>query len=291
MSAPEVGLSPGAKDRPPDVSWRAAVDSSCQYPVILFFASSVVWLLVGSALALVASVKMHSPGFLPDWEWLTFGRVRPAHLNTVIYGWGSMAGVGTLLWLEARLCRVRLPLQLLLVVGCVLWNVGVTGGTIGILAGDGTSVEWLEFPYPWSFLFAAVFAVVMAASMMMFSGRRVGHIYVSQWYLFGAVLWFPFLYVLANALIHGGLATGVVQASANWWFAHNVLGLWFTPVGLAAVYYLLPKVLGRPIHSYYLSILGFWTLALFYCLLQSAPLWQRVALGSAQSRAPRMSAR
>jgi len=56
----------------------------------------------------------------------------------------------------------------------------------------------------------------------------------------------------------------VVQAATNWWFAHNVLGLWFTPIGLAAVYYLLPKVLGRPIHSYYLSILGFWTLALFY---------------------------
>jgi cytochrome c oxidase cbb3-type subunit 1 len=104
----------------------------------------------------------------------------------------------------------------------------------------------------------------MAASLMMFSGRRVSHVYVSQWYLFGSVLWFPFLYVLANALIHGGLAAGVVQASANWWFAHNVLGLWFTPIGLAAVYYLLPKVLGRPIHSYYLSILGFWTLALFY---------------------------
>jgi cytochrome c oxidase cbb3-type subunit 1 len=244
--------------------WRAAVDESCRVPVILFLASSIVWLLVGSALAVVASLKMHLPDFLDGSEWLTFGRVRPAHLNTVIYGWGSMAGVGVLLWLEARLCRVRLPLQLPLVVGCVLWNLGVAGGTFGILLGRGTSVEWLEFPYPWSFLFAGVFAVVMASSLIMFSGRRVDHIYVSQWYLFGAVLWFPFLYVLANALIHGGLATGVVQAATNWWFAHNVLGLWFTPIGLAAVYYLLPKVIGRPIHSYYLSILGFWTLALFY---------------------------
>ncbi len=248
----------------PDVGWRGAVDASCRGPVLLFFASAVLWLLVGTALALLASVKMHSPGVLADWGWLTFGRVRPAHLSTVIYGWGSMAGVGVLLWLEARLCRVALPLQLLLVVGCVLWNVGVAGGTLSILSGAGTSVEWLEFPREWSFLFAGVFAVIMAASLMMFSGRRVGHIYVSQWYLFGAVLWFPFLYVLGNAIIHGRLGEGVVQAAANWWFAHNVLGLWFTPIGLAAVYYLLPKVLGRPIHSYYLSILGFWTLALFY---------------------------
>lgn len=246
------------------VAWRGAVDASCRAPVSLFLLSSVFWLVAGTLLALVASLKMHTPGFLDDAAWLTFGRVRPAHLATVIYGWGSMAGIGVLLWLEARLCRVKLPLALPLVVSCALWNVGVAGGTIAILAGYGTSVEWIEFPLLWSLLFAVAFVVVMAASLLMFSGRRVSHVYVSQWYLFGAVLWFPFLYVIANAFIHGGLATGVVQASVNWWFAHNVLGLWFTPIGLAAVYYLLPKVLGRPIHSYYLSLIGFWTLALFY---------------------------
>jgi cytochrome c oxidase cbb3-type subunit 1 len=224
----------------------------------------VFWLLVGTVLALLASVKMHEPSFLSSSDWLTFGRVRPAHLATVIYGWGSMAGIGVLLWLEARLCRVKLPLRLPLVVACALWNVGVAGGTISLLTGYSTSVEWIEFPFLWSLLFAVAFVMVMAASLIMFSGRKVSHVYVSQWYLFGAVLWFPFLYVLANALIHGDLASGVVQASVNWWFAHNVLGLWFTPIGLAAVYYLLPKVLGRPIHSYYLSLLGFWSLALFY---------------------------
>ncbi len=253
-----------AAPAPAEVRWRAGVDESCRYPVLLFYASAVFWLLVGTVLAIIASVKMHSPGFLDSWEWLTFGRVRPAHLNAMIFGWASMAGVGTLLWLEARLCRVQLRLQLLLVVGCALWNVGVAGGVLAIFNGGSTSVEWLEIPYSWSFVFSGVFAVVMAASIMMFASRRVRHIYVSQWYIFGAVLWFPFLYIMANALIHANLSTGVVQGSANWWFAHNVLGLWLTPVGLAAIYYLLPKVLGRPIHSYYLSILGFWSLALFY---------------------------
>ncbi len=260
MSAPAMTADRGVGE----VAWRAPVDASCRYPVVFFYVSAVFWLLVGTVLAIVVSLKFHSPELLSQWGWLTVGRVRPAHLNTMIYGWGSMAGVGTILWLVARLCRVTLPLQLLLVIGGALWNVAVAGGTIGLLTGASTSVEWLEFPYPWSFVFAGVFAVVMAATLLMFSGRKVSHVYVSQWYLFGSVLWFPFLYVLANALIHGDLATGAVQASANWWFAHNVLGLWFTPIGLAAIYYLLPKVLGRPIHSYYLSILGFWTLALFY---------------------------
>lgn len=261
MSAVAASAAP---DELADVGWRAPVDESCRYPVQLFFASAVFWLLAGTVLALVSSIKMHTPGFLDGAAWLTFGRVRPAHLATMIYGWGSMAGIGVILWLVARLSRVRLPLQLLLIVGCALWNLAVAGGTYSILAGYGTSVEWLEFPRAWSFLFTGVFGIVMASTLMMFAGRRVHHVYVSQWYLFGAVLWFPFLYVLANAMIHGDLATGVVQASANWWFAHNVLGLWFTPIGLATIYYLLPKVLGRPIHSYYLSILGFWTLALFY---------------------------
>ncbi len=247
-----------------DVAWRAEVDRSCRAPVGFFFASAVFWLLVGTVLALVGSLKMHSPEVLANWDFLTFGRIRPAHLNTTIYGWASMAGVGVLLWLQARLSRVRLPLSGLLVAGCALWNVAVAGGTVEILAGRGTSVEWLEFPYFWSFVFAAVFGVVMVASLTMFSARRVAHVYVSQWYLFGSVLWFPFLYLMANTLIHPGSVGGVMQAVTNWWFAHNVLGLWLTPVGLAAVYYLLPKLLGVPIHSYHLSILGFWTLALFY---------------------------
>jgi len=264
MSATATALDPGRLADREEVVRRAEIDASCRVPVAAFIGSGVFWLLCGSALALLAAVKMHTPGFLNQWEALTFGHVRPAHLNTTIYGWASMTGIGVLLWLEARLCRVTLPLPGLLVAGCALWNVAVAGGTWEILAGHGTSVEWLEFPPLWALFLAAVFGVVMVASLTMFSRRRVEHIYVSQWYLFGAVLWFPFLYLMGNALIHGGLVMGVTSAAANWWFAHNVLGLWLTPIGLATVYYLLPKVLGKPIHSYHLSILGFWTLALFY---------------------------
>jgi cytochrome c oxidase cbb3-type subunit 1 len=256
--------TPGRRPDPGELAQRAEIDASCRAPVGLLFASATFWLLLGTVLALVASIKMHSPGFLTDWGFLTFGRVRPAHLNTVIYGWASMAGVGVVLWLEARLCRVRLPAPGLLVGMAALWNVAVAGGTWEILAGRGTSVEWLEFPSFWAFTLVVAFAVLTVVSMIMFSRRRVPHIYVSQWYLFGSVLWFPFLYVMANTLIHGGIATGVTQGATNWWFAHNVLGLWLTPIGLAAVYYLIPKVLGTPIYSYHLSILGFWTLALFY---------------------------
>jgi cytochrome c oxidase cbb3-type subunit I len=91
--------------------------------------------------------------------------------------------------------------------------------------------------------------------------RRVKHLYVSVWYMGAALLWFPLLYAVANA---PGVHFGVEQATMNWWYGHNVLALWFTPLGLAAAYYFIPKVLGTPIYSYNLSLLGFWTLAFFY---------------------------
>ena len=247
-----------------DAHTRAVVDASARVPSVLFMVSGVAWLLVGSLLAFLASFKMHSPWFLADQAWLTFGRVRPAHLNTMIYGWASMTGIGVSLWLQARLSRARLPLRKTLVAVAILWNMAVLGGTIAILGGGSTSVEWLEFP-PWvAGILSVLFVVIFAASVLTFMRRNVDHVYVSQWYLFGSVFWFPFLYVAANVVIHGSGATGVANATANWWFAHNVLGIWFTPIGLAAAYYLIPKVIGRPIHSYYLSLLGFWTLALFY---------------------------
>lgn len=264
MSSDFPRLRPATRDNLEVKLTLAEIDASCRRPVMLFIMSGVAWLLIGSLLALIASIKMHTPNFLADAAWLTFGRVRPAHLNTVIYGWGAMAGIGVVLWLQARLSRVTLPMPSVLVAIAWLWNVAVAVGSVAILAGYGTSVEWLEFPLPVAVFLALLFAVFGLVSFYTFITRRNDHVYVSQWYMFGAILWFPYLYLVANFMIHAGGSTGAVQASANWWFAHNVLGLWLTPIGLAAIYYLIPKVIGRPIYSYYLSLLGFWSLALFY---------------------------
>ncbi len=243
---------------------RVGIDESSRVPVLVFFSAGVAWLIVGTVLALVASVKLHSPGFLADLSWCTFGRVRPAHLNTMSYGWASQAGIGVMLWMFARLSKARLRLPRLLVVAAVIWNVALVAGTVGILAGQSTAVEWLEFPPYVAPLLTLAFAIIAVAAFLTFSDRQEGHVYVSQWYLFGAAFWFPWLYVTANLLILFVAVRGVLQPAVNWWFAHNVLGLWLTPIGVAAAYYLIPKVLGRPIYSYYLSIIGFWALAFFY---------------------------
>jgi cytochrome c oxidase cbb3-type subunit I len=240
------------------------IDRSCRWPVLMFYLGGIIWLLIGTLLALVASWKMHDPAFLSSWGWLNFGRVRPAHLNAVIYGFANQAAVGTALWLMCRLCRVPLMHGWMIITSGIFWNVGVVVGTVGILIGDSTGIEWLEFPsYATPILFFS-YALIGVWAIITFRFRREHHLYVSQWYLLAAFLWFPWLYSAAEILLVIEPVRGTVQSAVNWWFAHNVLGLWFTPIGLATAYYFIPKVIGRPIHSYYLSALGFWSLALFY---------------------------
>jgi cytochrome c oxidase cbb3-type subunit 1 len=244
-----------------DLAARIREDRSSAGPVILCLTSAVFWLLCGSLAGLISSLKMHMPDWLVTDAWLTFGRIRPAHLNMVIYGWSSLAGVGVALWLVPRLLRTVLVGGRFAIAGAILWNLGVAIGIVSILRGDSTGLEWLEFPLsPASLLFVGG-ALMGVPLILTLRHRQVKHLYVSVWYLGSALLWFPFLYAVANA---PGVHFGVEQATMNWWFGHNVLGLWFTPLALGAAYYLIPKILGTPLYSYNLSLLGFWTIAFFY---------------------------
>jgi cytochrome c oxidase cbb3-type subunit 1 len=118
----------------------------------------------------------------------------------------------------------------------------------------------LEFPTWTGALIAAGFVLFAVSIMQTFRNRTVDHLYVSLWYILASMIWFPYLYVVANL----GIYQGVVEAAMNWWYGHNAIATWFTPIGLAGAYYFIPKVIGRPIYSYYLGLLGFWAFALFY---------------------------
>ncbi|MEM1092859.1 MAG: cbb3-type cytochrome c oxidase subunit I, partial [Pseudomonadota bacterium] len=122
-------------------------------------------------------------------------------------------------------------------------------------------MEWLEFPWQADVALVAGGALATVPLILSLLKRRVHHLYVSSWYLLAALVWFPMLFITANI---PNLFGGVEQAMLNWWYAHNVLGLWLTPLALAASYYFIPKVVGAPIYSYGLSLIGFWALALFY---------------------------
>jgi len=240
---------------------RAEADRSSAAPVLLFLLSSIVWLVVGSIVGVVVALKFTFPDWLTGSALLTFGRLRPIHLNAVIYGWLSMAGIAVMLWLLPRVLRTRLRGTWWAVTGGVIWNVAVTAGLVALAFGWTDGLEWMEIPWAIDILFVLAGGLMAVPLFATLKHRRVGHLYVSVWYFAAALVWFPILFVIGN---WPNLHFGVEHAAVNWWFAHNVLGLWLTPIGLGAAYYLIPKVLGKPIYSYSLSLVGFWALALFY---------------------------
>lgn len=239
---------------------RLSIDRGAAGPVAVFLISGILWLLIGSLAGLLASIKMDSPEFLGDISLLAFGRIRPVHLNAVAFGWASLAGAGTYVWLTARLCRVHAQWRWMLYLSAILWNLGLFIGTAAILLGFNQGMEYLEYPPLAGGMITAAFVFFALAVARTFQARRVQELYVSLWYIMASILWFPILYVVANLRLH----VGVTQAAMNWWFGHNILAVWLTPIGLAAAYYFIPKVIGRPIYSYYLGLLGFWSFALFY---------------------------
>ncbi len=175
-----------------------------------------------------------------------------------MYGWGFNAAFAFGLWLMARLSATTLRHGGWLFVAAKFWNLGVTLGIGGILAGYSTSFELLEMPRFVALLLLGSYALVGVWAVTTFSIRNTENIYASQWYLFGAAFWFPWVYSIAQVMLFTAPVRGVLQPVVNAWYVHNLYGLWFLPVALAAVYYLLPKLTGRPISQYYLAPLAFW---------------------------------
>ena len=249
------------KIAPADLDFRARADRSTAMVVSICLTLAVIWLVLASIAGLISSIKLHSPDWWVQYEWLTFGRIRPIHLNLVGYGWCSLAGIGVAIWLIPRLLKTELVGAKYALIGGGIWSIGVFAGTVAIAMGYSDGMEWLEYPWKIDILLVIGGALVGFPLWLTLMQRKVEHLYVSVWYIAAGLLWFPILFLIAN---WPGLHFGVQQATMNWWFGHNVLGLWFTPLGLAASYYFIPKVLGKPIHSYNLSLLGFWSLAFFY---------------------------
>ncbi len=245
-----------------DALLRAGIDRSLRHPVMFFLTSGAAWLAVSIFLGVIASAKVHSPGFLSSWSFLTYGRVFPAHLNALVYGWGMQAAFAMIIWLMARLSRKECTMAGTILTAGHVWNLGVGLGVAGILSGHGTGMPWMEFPaFAWPVLLVSYFAILIG-SFIQFRVRPEGHVYISQWYLLAAMIWFPWIYITANTLLHCLPGHPVMAAGINAWFRSGLIFLFFTPVALGTAYYLAPKVTGRPVYSYSLAKLGFWSLAI-----------------------------
>lgn len=241
---------------------EAEIDQSVRSPVLFFLGWGLFWLLFSSIFALVAALKLHWPQFLDGIEYFTYGRVQAIATNAFLYGWACSGVFAVGLWLMVRLSQVRLCLGPLLYVAGVFWNLAVLLGLGGIFLGHMTSLPALEMPAYTAPVLLLAYALIGAWGVFAFHARQYQTTFTSQWYLLAAFFWFPWIYAVAQMMLVWAPVRGTVQSVVNAWYAYNFFALWLVPLALAALYYFLPKILGRPIRYYYLAKIGFWTYAL-----------------------------
>ena len=200
---------------------RALIDASTRGPVLTFFATAVGWLLFSTLLGLIASIQLHSPGFLSGVSFLSYGRIYPAAQNAFLYGWCSLAGMGVAIWLMARLCRVSIRAPGVLVFGSLFWNLGLFAGVVSILLGVGRPVEGMEIPATCMWLMFFGFSLIGLWGAVLYRFRREAVAFISVWYVLGALFWFPWILATANVVIGLPQVRGIMQAVVAAWFAQE----------------------------------------------------------------------
>ncbi len=244
-----------------------------------FIISGVFWLLIGTSLGLLAAALMTWPDIIVNVPQMSFGRVRPAHINVVAIGWLSMGYLGAYFYiLPVLVGRKGVWNERLANLTCLVFNLLVFTGVLSILNGYTEAREYAELNGIFDYI---VLVGLFLSGLIGFKTVLTGpekKWYVSIWYILGSLFWFPIVYVIGNRAFVA--FEGLNDAIAGWFYGHNILGMWFTVGGIGILYYLLPRFTGNPLYSHTLSMIGFWTIGMFYAptgthhILQSpVPEW------------------
>ncbi len=253
-----------SRSRDPDLQPSAVADPAAVRIAYEFFLGATFWLLVGTAAGLLIALKLNWPDFLAV-SWLSFGRVRPIHTNTVFWGWSSMALVGAALYIVPRTSRTPLWSPRLARTGLWLWHASLVAGLLTLAAGVTRGPqEYREWVWPVAVLFGAGLVANGINLYQTVAHRGIPEIYISNWYILGAFFWLTILFVTGYLPFYQrGLGNVVIQG----YYMHTAVGMWFTMLSLGIAYYAIPRLLGKPVYSYALGVLGFWTNLLFYTLI------------------------
>ena len=220
------------------------------------------WLMFAPSVGMMISTLFTFPDYLGDSLYLTFGRLRPLHVNGVIFGAFSTLFIGLCYYILPRLTGVRVYRQQWGYVLAWLWNIGLIIGMASLILGYNQGLEAGELPLiPDIILFIVV--VGLAVQFTMTVAQRVKPpMYVSLWYLVAAFVWTVANLILGFVIPY--TIPGINNAAFHGLFLHYIVGLWITPAGYVLIYYFLPASVRNPIYSHKLSMIGFWSLALFY---------------------------
>jgi cbb3-type cytochrome c oxidase subunit I len=231
-----------------------------------FLVSAAVWLVIGTLMGLGLTIEFVFPDFARGIAQVVFPRLREAHVNTVLFAWLSGAMMGIWLYIVPRLTGRKIYSELLGNIGAIAWNISVAIGILLIMNGVTQSREYAEMV--WGVDIAVMVVLITNAfNILMTVYHRVERkLYVSLWFIIATVVLFPLVYFIGNVMWapSTGALTGINDAIVNWFYGHNVLGLWFTTGLLAVIYYIVPKETGTPLYSASLSLIAFWGTLFFY---------------------------
>lgn len=247
------------------------VDTTYNYKVVKQFAwASILFGVVGMLVGVIIAYQLYNPHFLENIPWLHFGRLRPVHTSGVIFAFGGNALFATSYYVVQRTCGVRLWSDKLAAFTFWGFQLVLLLAVLSYIFGYSQGKEYAELPWVLDILLAVVWVVYGAVFFITIGKRKEKHIYVGLWF-YGA-------YIIAVAILHifNNLAlpidlfhsypfySGAVDAMAQWWYGHNAVGFFLTAAFLGMMYYFVPKQAGRPIFSYRLSIMHFWSLISIY---------------------------
>jgi cytochrome c oxidase cbb3-type subunit I/II len=256
-----------------------------------FILATMIWGAVAILVGLVIALQMSFPALNLGWEYSSFGRTRPLHTNAVIFAFiGNAMFAGTYYSLQ-RILKARLFNDVLSKFHFWGWQFIILCAALTLLTGYTTGKEYAELEWPIDIMIALVwvaFGVNMIGTILL---RRVKHIYVSVWWYLATFLGVAVLHIVNSIEIPFSLLksypvyAGAQDAVVQWWYGHNAVAFFLTTPWLGLMYYYLPKSANRPIYSYQLSIVHFWTLIFLYMwsgphhlLYQALPDWVQ-ALG------------
>jgi len=235
-----------------------------------FIVATVVFGLVGMLVGLLVAIQFFYPVFNFDLAYTTFGRVRPLHTNAVIFafvGNGMFAGIYYSL---QRLLKTRMFSDTLSWINFWGWQLIILSAAITLPLGFTTAKEYAELEWPIDIAITIVWVVFGINMIGTILKRRERHLYVAIWFYIATFLTVAVLHVVNSFEIPTGFLksysvfAGVQDAMVQWWYGHNAVAFFLTTPYLGLMYYYLPKAANRPVYSYKLSIIHFWSLIFIY---------------------------
>ena len=232
--------------------------------------ATLIWGLVGMSAGLLAAVQLFFPEANLDFQYITFGRLRPLHTNAVIFAFVGNGMFMGIYYSLPRLCKTPMFSRLLSQINFWGWNAIIVAAAVTLPLGFTTSKEYAELEWP---IDIAITLVWVAFTINLFGTiiqRREKHLYVAIWFYIATALTVALLHIVNSMEVPAGwfksysLYAGVQDALVQWWYGHNAVAFFLTTPYLGLMYYFLPKAAGRPVFSYRLSIIHFWALIFIY---------------------------